>query len=243
MKKILLLGGTTEGLGIAKCLSLPHIYSLAGVGGELPALKCQLRVGGFGGIAGLIDFIRRESISLLVDATHPYAAQMSCHAAEAAQQQGIPYWALHRVPWTPNPDDQWIMLENQWPTILDALSAYKRPLFTIGRQPLIHFDSVGCHQHWFVRSLQSSPLRDNVTMLSAKGPFTYISESVLFEQYGFDVLISKNSGGTATEPKLKVAREKKIPVIMLHRPPLPTASRQFHSQDGLLNALLTEIAV
>ncbi|WP_259767875.1 precorrin-6A/cobalt-precorrin-6A reductase, partial [Pseudomonas protegens] len=97
MTRILLLGGVTEALAIARTLGPTHIYSLAGVGRVPTDLNCQVRVGGYGGAEGLARFIRQERIGLLLDATHPYAAQISANAQAATQLAGVACWALRRA--------------------------------------------------------------------------------------------------------------------------------------------------
>lgn len=126
MKRILLLGGVTEALAIARTLGPEHIYSLAGVGRVPTDLTCQVRVGGYGGAEGLAQFIRDEGIELLLDATHPYAAQISQNAATAARLTGIPYWALRRPAWQPQPGDDWREVSD-WAELITALKPFRRP--------------------------------------------------------------------------------------------------------------------
>lgn len=241
MRRLLLLGGTAEALGIAKALPSRHIYSLAGVGGPAPSdLNCQIRVGGFGGREGLRTFLHEDAITLVVDATHPYAAIISGHAADAAHDAGIPYWALTRPLWQPGPDDQWYFVSPEWHDLLNAIQRFKRPFFTLGRQPLDYLHLIFPHQRWFVRCLHDHTGTAQATVLSARGPFTLESEHKLFQRYDFDVLISKNSGSKATEPKLTVARERRIPVIMLNRPELPVADKTFEDTAEVLTALHEE---
>ena len=99
MKRVLLLGGTGDALTIARRLGPDHVYSLAGLGRMPDDLACSVRVGGFGGVEGLKTFLEAESIGLIVDATHPYAAQMSRHASTASALKSVPCWALRRAPW------------------------------------------------------------------------------------------------------------------------------------------------
>jgi precorrin-6A/cobalt-precorrin-6A reductase len=106
-KRILLLGGIGEALAIARRLGPGHLYSLAGLGKVPDDLACQVRVGGYGGAEGLADFIAGQGYDLLLDATHPYAAQISRNAARAAQLAGVPCWALRRPGWQPGPGDDW----------------------------------------------------------------------------------------------------------------------------------------
>lgn len=234
--RVLLLGGTREALTIARELGPQHIYSLAGLGKVPQDLTCFVRVGGFGGVQGLAQFIQTEGVDLLLDATHPYAAQISANAASAAQQTQIPYWALHRPGWQPQAGDDWRDVEN-WPAIVGALANFQRPFFTLGREPLAHLDAVPAAQVWTIRCLEAVPGNARATIIGARGPFQLEHERELFARHRFDVLISKNSGSAATEPKLQVARELKIPVLIVKRPPLPPAEREFSSIAEVFAAL------
>ena len=153
MNRILLLGGVTEALAIARTLGRPHIYSLAGVGRVPTDLTCQVRVGGYGGADGLAQFVRAEGISLILDATHPYAAQISHNAAQAARACGVPCWALRRPAWQPQAGDDWREV-GDWTQLAEALKPFKRPLFTLGREPLQHLDEIPAHQFWTLRALE-----------------------------------------------------------------------------------------
>jgi precorrin-6A/cobalt-precorrin-6A reductase len=236
MKRILLLGGVTEALAIARTLGPHHIYSLAGVGRVPTDLTCQVRVGGYGGAEGLAQFIRDEGIDLLLDATHPYAAQISANAARAAQRSAIPCWALRRPAWRPQPGDDWREVSD-WAELSEALKPFQRPLFTLGREPLQHLDEIPDEQFWTLRALDPHPGNTRCEVIGARGPFLIEDERVLFERRQIDVLISKNSGSSATEPKLEVARERGVPVLILKRPVLVGVDREFSSLEETLAAL------
>lgn len=236
MSRILLLGGVGDALRIARRLGPAHVYSLAGLGKVPSDLRCQVRVGGFGGAAGLADFIREQGISLLLDITHPYAAQISRNAALAAEDAGIPCWALRRPGWQPGPQDDWRTV-NDWGELSLTLNAFQRPFFTLGREPLQHLDAIPAGQFWTIRMLDEHPGNARARVIGNRGPFGLNDERVLFEAGNFDVLISKNSGGEATEAKLQVARERRLPVLILARPELPEVDRTFVSYDALWQAL------
>ncbi|CRM45905.1 MULTISPECIES: cobalt-precorrin-6A reductase [Pseudomonas] len=236
MKRILLLGGVTEALAIARTLGPEHLYSLAGVGRVPTDLTCQVRVGGYGGAEGLAQFVRDEGISLILDATHPYAAQISRNAAEAAQLSGVPCWALRRPAWQPQVGDDWREVSD-WAGLIQALKPFNRPLFTLGREPLQHLDEIPPGQFWTLRALGVYPGNERCEVIGARGPFLIEDERELFERRAIDVLISKNSGSTATEPKLEVARERGVPVLVLKRPVLATVDREFPTVASALQAI------
>lgn len=236
MSRVLLLGGIGEALTLARHLGPAHIYSLAGLGKVPNDLDCQVRVGGFGGAEGLADFIHKQGIDLLVDATHPYAAQISHNAARAAQQAGMACWALRRPGWKASPEDDWREVVD-WPTLITALGDFQRPLFTLGREPLEHLHEIPAHQHWTVRCLHSQPATPRAEVIGARGPFSLEDERALFERLDCDVLVSKNSGSAATEHKLQVARERGVPVLVLQRPLLPAVDREFSAPEALWQAL------
>ncbi|MEE4958703.1 cobalt-precorrin-6A reductase [Pseudomonas alliivorans] len=236
MKRILLLGGITEALVIARTLGPEHIYSLAGVGRVPTDLKCQLKVGGYGGAEGMAQYMREQGVDLLLDATHPYAAQISHNAALAANSAGIPCWALRRTAWTAGPGDDWREVTD-WSELVAALAPFKRPFFTLGREPLQHLEEIPEHQFWTLRALDNYPGNERCDVIGARGPFQLEDERQLFEQRQIDVLISKNSGSDSTEPKLDIARERGVPVLILKRPELPEVDRVFRTVDEVLRAL------
>ncbi|MBT8767959.1 cobalt-precorrin-6A reductase [Metapseudomonas boanensis] len=242
MKRILLLGGVSEALAIARRLGPDHVYSLAGLGKVPDDLACQVRVGGYGGAEGLARYMADEGIGLLIDATHPYAAQISRNAAQAARLAGVPCWALRRPGWQAGPDDDWREVTD-WPGLIEALRDFRRPLFTLGREPLEHLHEVPAHQHWTVRCLQSLPGAERAEVIGARGPFSLEGERELFARLGSDVLISKNSGSQSTEPKLQVARERGLPVLILKRPELPPVDREFDSTEALWQGLATYLEI
>jgi precorrin-6A/cobalt-precorrin-6A reductase len=236
MKRILLLGGVTEALAIARTLGPEHVYSLAGVGRVPTDLTCQVRVGGYGGAEGLAQYVRDERISLILDATHPYAAQISQNAAQAAQLCGVPCWALRRAAWQPQAGNDWREV-GDWASLIEALKPFKRPLFTLGREPLQHLDEIPANQFWTLRALDVYPANERCEVIGARGPFLIEDERALFERRQIDVLISKNSGSTATEPKLEVARERGVPVLVLKRPVLAAVDREFTTVAAVLQAI------
>jgi precorrin-6A/cobalt-precorrin-6A reductase len=242
VSRVLLLGGTGDALAIARRLArrldAPHVYSLAGLARVPDDLACAVRVGGFGGVHGLEDYLREQRIGLVIDATHPYAAQMSRHARAACSNADVPLWAVRRAAWRPQAGDDWRHARD-WREIVDQVAPFARPLWTMGREPLAHLHEIPASQYWTVRCLAAHAGNERASIIDARGPFTIDGERALCDAARIDVVISKNSGGRATEAKLAVARERGLPVVMLERPPLPEADRTFDDAASAVDALLS----
>nr|WP_306805859.1 cobalt-precorrin-6A reductase [Caballeronia sp. BR00000012568055] len=231
--RMLLLGGTGDALAIARTLDMPHVYSLAGLARVPTDLKCAVHVGGFGGVAGLVTYLREENIDIVIDATHPYAAQMSRHAREACTIASTKLWAVRRPAWQQQKGDDWRDAAD-WHGIIEQIKAFERPLWTLGREPLTHLHEIPESQFWTIRCLDPQPGNARAKIIDARGPFDIDGERALFDAARIDIVISKNSGGRATEAKLAVARERGLPVVMLKRPALPAADREFDDAASLV---------
>jgi Precorrin-6x reductase len=174
---------------------------------------------------------------LLIDATHPYAARISAHAALAAADVTIPLWAYRRPPWQPVPGDHWQSVAD-WAELMGVLLSFSRPFFTIGQEPLKHADQIPPKLHWLIRCLNCPPsVPPQMTVLTGRGPFRVEQELALMRSHGVDVLVSKNSGGSAIAAKLTAARQLGVPVVMLERPPLPPADLIFFDIEALAEAI------
>ena len=237
--RLLLLGGTGEGRTLALALHRAGhdvTYSLAGRGGR-PPLPCPVRVGGFGGAGGLADHLRAGGFHGLVDATHPFAATISRHAAEAARRTGLPLWRWQRPPWSPGPGDRWQRCADV-PALLHALAGHRRILFTVGRTAFAWAERRPPGQTWFVRALACpSDLPEGVHGLAARGPFSEAKELDLMRRLRVDALVSKDSGGEATRAKLDAARRLGLPVYLLARPTPPEYGQPVSDLKALLTAL------
>lgn len=225
-KKILLLGGTCEASQLIRHLENDYrveiILSLAGVTRN-PVLpkKIKSRVGGFGGIAGMITWLRKHHIDYLIDATHPFAQQMTHHAWQAAQYCQIPFLNIQRPAWQKVAGDRWFEV----PTIAAAVEALGqtvlRVFLTIGRKELLPFKENPVPHHYWIRSVDRPHpmlLPDNVEIITAKGPFDEQAEYELLKQHHIERIVTKNSGGPTVYAKISAARKLSIPVIMIQRP-------------------------
>jgi precorrin-6A/cobalt-precorrin-6A reductase len=211
------------------------IVSLAGRTPEPLPIAGSLRVGGFGGVDGLITYLRDEAIDLLIDATHPFAAQISFNAATAAAELKLPRIILVRPPWISVPGDQWINVDNI-AAAADILEGQaKRVFLTIGRQQLAAFAHL--QEIWFLMRLINQPEPDavmpNGLFLFSVGPFDLTAERELLTQYEIDTLVTKNSGGDATYAKIIAARELGIKVVMVNRPAIPEGEQVKNVEEAL----------
>jgi precorrin-6A/cobalt-precorrin-6A reductase len=227
MAKILILGGTTEARQLAERLAprddLEVMLSLAGRTTAPIPHPVPLRIGGFGGAEGLAGHLIAERIDALIDATHPYAAVISQNAATGARQAAVPFVALRRPPWTAVAGDRWIEVEDTRAAV-GAVGSESRSVFVaIGRNELAPFTGAP-HHRYLVRSVDpvDPPLPlPHVTYVTARGPFSEADDRALMTAHGIDVVISKNSGGSAAYGKIAAARTLGIAVIMVRRPPAP----------------------
>jgi precorrin-6A/cobalt-precorrin-6A reductase len=229
MRRVLILGGTAEARTLAAELArdpaLEVTSSLAGRTARPRLPAGHTRVGGFGAADGLAAWLRAERIDALVDATHPFAADISRHAAEAAPAAGVPLLALRRPGWTAGAGDRWHWAETvaEAAALLPTLGA--RAFLTIGRQELAAFAALDLHILARTVEPPPPPLPRDCELLLARGPFTLASERALLRAHRVDVLLTKDSGGAWTAPKLTAAREASLPVVIIRRPPPPAGVR------------------
>ena len=244
MLRVLILGGTTQASALAAQLTgdarYDAILSLAGrtKNPTLPAVRH--RIGGFGGSAGLANYLRTEAIDILIDATHPFAEQISAHAVIAARETNTPLAIFTRRAWTPDTGDRW----QEFP---DAASAARtlgeeprRVFLTIGRQQLAAFEIAPQHDY-LIRSIDAPdplPALPRHKLLLARGPFALEDELALMRRAGIEILVTKNSGGDATRAKLDAARELGIDVYMIARPQSADVPA-FETLDAVLQFLET----
>ncbi|MEM9591416.1 MAG: cobalt-precorrin-6A reductase [Pseudomonadota bacterium] len=226
---ILILGGTTEARQLARALhargDLHVTVSLAGLTASPRGQGVSTRIGGFGGAEGLARFISDKKIGILIDATHPFANQISANAYQAAGETDVPFLALRRAPWERVPGDFWIDAA----TVGDAVKALgaepRRVFVALGRNDIAVFEAAPQHTY-LVRSVDpiDPPLAvPNVVYVTDRGPFIEAGDLGLMKQHGIEIVVSKNSGGDASYAKIMAAQALGLPVIMIRRPELPAA--------------------
>ncbi|MEY9845341.1 precorrin-6A/cobalt-precorrin-6A reductase [Streptacidiphilus sp. BW17] len=238
LRHVLILGGTTEARLLATELAawsaaLRVTTSLAGRV-EQPALPDGgVRVGGFGGADGLAAWLRAERVSAVVDATHPFAAGISANAAQAAAGTGVPLLVLRRPGWQQVAGDRWHLVASVSQAAallpeLDSAESGSRVFLTTGRKDLAPFtgpDRLPAldRLRFLIRSVDppEPPLPPGVDVVLDRGPFTLDGERALLRHHRIGVLVTKDSGGAATAPKLTAARELSLPVVVVQRPPAP----------------------
>jgi precorrin-6A/cobalt-precorrin-6A reductase len=237
---ILVLGGTGDAKRIAQALialDMPLIYSIAGLV-RVPDINCEILVGGFSQHGGLAKVMQQRGVSLLIDATHPFAAQMSHSAAEVSRQLSVPCWRLVRQSWQLT---QRHRLFSGWSELLNAITHQPRVLFTSGQLPERVQQAV-LEQRFSASVLRTAvappylPMTGLTTEL-AIGPFGLEQELALLQKHRIELLISKNSGG-APANKLIAAELLNIPVWLLQPPVLPPVSQHFNHWQSCVDAVV-----
>ena len=223
--RILLLGGTAEARRLADLLDSAGLDVVTSLAGRVsrPALpRGEVRIGGFGGPEGLARWLTDEGASAVIDATHPFAERISASAVRACAETGVPLLRLHRPGWSPEPGDDWIRVASTEEAAEVVRRRFRRPMLTIGRQGLAAFagDTRGSYLIRCVEPPEVS-LPHRYLLVLDRGPFGVESERALMSRHRIDVLVTKNSGGTATHAKLEAARALHIPVVMIERPAAP----------------------
>lgn len=197
--------------------------SLAGRTRKPVEQGAPVRSGGFGGAEGLAAYLREQGVRLMIDATHPYAAQISANAAEAARLSGVALIALRRPAWTPVEGDRWTLADSVEQAVAALGDAPRRVFLTLGRQELQPFEAAPQH-NYLARSVDpvEPPLNlPHIRYLLARGPFDLDGETRLLAGERIDIVVSKNSGGAATYDKIAAARRLGVAVVMVRRPVLP----------------------
>jgi precorrin-6A/cobalt-precorrin-6A reductase len=229
--RVLILGGTTEANRLAAALAIdPRIDAVLSYAGrtENPTPPpISWRVGGFGGIDGLVEYLRTEKIARVVDATHPFAAQMSVHAVAACAITGIPLLALERPPWQRAAGDHWIEVDDVTAAAEALGAAPCRVFLGIGRQ---HLKIFAAHpQHFYLVRLVDPPRAplplSGAEVIVARGPFDLAGDLMMLSAHRIEIVVARNAGGDAASAKIEAARELGLPVVMVRRPFIPAQEK------------------
>ncbi len=222
--RVLVLGGTGEARELAAALTrdgVPVISSLAGRVASPRLPEGEVRVGGFGGPEALARWLVENDIAAVVDATHPFAERISSSAAAACERAEVPLLRLERPGWSEGPGDDWHWVDDTGAAAAALPALGGRVFLTTGRQGLAAFADAPA---WFlVRCIDppDPPLPERCELVLDRGPFTLEGELALIDRHGIDLLVTKDSGGGLTEAKLEAARTRRLPVIVIRRPPRP----------------------
>jgi len=230
-RRVLLLGGTREARALATRLAqeetIATTLSLAGRTSAPLASELPTRVGGFGGALGLKRYLLEEKIDRVVDATHPFAEQISANAREACRALGVPLAVLARAPWRREAGDCWIEVAGNVEAAFALGEAPRRVFLTIGRLGVKDFRAAPQHRY-LLRSIDP-PAPDELPpgseVILARGPFAVEDEIALMRAKGVEILVTKNSGGAMTYAKIEAARALKLPVVVIAPPPIGDALR------------------
>jgi precorrin-6A/cobalt-precorrin-6A reductase len=222
--RVLILGGTTEAFGLAHLLAADPRFettlSLAGRTSKPRTQPVRARIGGFGGSDGLAAWLQQEAVAAVIDATHPYADQISSNAVTACGRLAIPLATIMRPAWQTEPGDTWQTVASA-EAAADALGAEPRRVFLgLGRLELGAFASRP-HHHYIARMIdppEGTTLPCDIRLIFDRGPFDEQAETALLMEEKIDVLVCKNSGGAATYAKIIATRRLGIPVVMIARP-------------------------
>jgi len=241
--KILVLGGIAESKQLAiQLIDHQHtvIYSIVGLV-RIPELPCEIHIGGFShegsnGSQGLASYCQSHSVDLLIDATHPYAVDISANAMTAAKITDIPCWRYSRPGWDESKYPNWHHYD-EWADLAPQIEHYQKPFFTIGASILHYYDQRLEHQQWVMRCAKQQVDINGITQIHAIGPFYYEDELALMRQHKVDALISKDSGCSRVAEKLDAALTLNIPVYVQRRPKLAQAEKTFNQIDDLVNSI------
>jgi len=220
--RVLLLGGTSEARALAALLQ-PHVDVVSSLAGRVPdpALPVgTVRIGGFGGVDGMRRWLVDSGVDAVVDATHPFAATITAHAAAVCGQLRLPYLVLARPAWPAG--DAIVVGSDVEAADTVVRRGYSRVFLTTGRSGVGAFADVDA---WFLIRAVTAPephtLPRRHRIVLSRGPYSYDDELTLLREHAIDALVTKNSGGDMTRPKLDAAAALGVRVVMVERPRLP----------------------
>ncbi|WFU38303.1 cobalt-precorrin-6A reductase [Bradyrhizobium sp. CB82] len=229
MTRALILGGTSDANLLAAKIARAGVDAIYSYGGRTRAPTGQplpTRSGGFGGVSGLADYIRQEGITHVIDATHPFAAEMSRNAVAACADTQTPLVALERAPWVRVPGDRWIEVPDLAAAVVALPETPSRVFLAIGRQHIAPFGEKP--QHAYTLRFVDPPegaLPFKADVIVSRGPFTFEGEVDTLRSRGIAWIVARNSGGDGARAKIDASRALGLPVIMIARPQLPERLR------------------
>lgn len=226
MPHLLILGGTTEASALAAAVAEKGVRATLSYAGRTAQPRAQpvpVRVGGFGGAAGLAAWLRAQQITHLVDATHPFAAQMSANAVAGAEQAGVPLVALTRPAWRARAGDRWTPVADLDAAVLALDGPPRRVMLALGRMHIDRFAARPQHDYLlrFVDPPDRPPALPHHRLVIDRGPFTAAGDRRMLEAHRTELIVCKNAGGDGAAAKLAAARALGVPVLMIDRPALP----------------------
>jgi precorrin-6A/cobalt-precorrin-6A reductase len=223
--RVLILGGTGEAAALARAVAASGwaapVLSLAGLTEAAPVEGVVMRSGGFGGPEGLATYLRATSVAAVFDATHPFAARITEHAARACAAAGVPRFRLQRASWNPQPGDQWHAVDTLAEGLAWLRPRARRVFATLGRRALPELAAAEAFTFVVRGIVRPEHVPANVIWISARPPFPVAAEVALFRQHEVQALFVQASGGEVTYAKIEAARALRLPVVMLTRPQPP----------------------
>lgn len=221
-----MLGGTTEASALAEALAAREDHAVLSYAGRVARPRAQpiaVRVGGFGGVDGLVRYLREQRVTHLVDATHPFAGQMSAHAVAAARTAGVPLVALTRPGWTAGEGDRWRRVADIDAAVAALEGGPRRVMLALGRMHVGAFAAQPQHFYLlrFVEAGGAAPSLPHHHLVIDRGPFDAAGDRALMEAHGIDLVVAKDAGGTGASAKLEAARALGLPVMLIDRPAVP----------------------
>jgi precorrin-6A/cobalt-precorrin-6A reductase len=228
--RILILGGTSDANQLAAAVSaqeLDAVYSYAGRTSVPAPQPLPTRTGGFGGVEGLAAYLQSYRFTHVIDATHPFAAEMSRNAVAACEAAGVRLLALERAEWAQEDGDRWIDVDDLSAAAAALPQVRARVFLAIGRQHLAPF--AGQPQHTYTLRFVDEPSDElpfpDAHVIVDRGPFSVEGEIELLTAHGIEWVVTRNSGGEGAYAKIIAARRRGLPVIMIGRPSMPCRNR------------------